>query len=169
MGAFMKRIAILFLTSLCLLSLGCKRVSVQIEGDDPLRFTVPLFVVFQALKFTDDDVLEIDDLGGVDEEIPLKAIAEAIRNGGDQMKLDYREGGSHITAEKIDHVFHIQMEDAESEERVQLRLPENLMTAIATAEDGQLNQRKIKRALKKFSGVLLEVESPHERIRIILR
>lgn len=166
----MRRFSITLILLACLIPSACKRVSLQIEGDEPARITLPMFVIFQALRFTDEDVLEIDDLGGVDEDIPMRAIAQAIRNGGDQIKVDFRQGDTRIIGEKRGGVFHIQMDNPEEEERLRLNLPENLMLALLESqEEGQINQRRIKRALKRYSGVLLEAESPYERVRIVLR
>ena len=165
----MRQLAATCLLLVCLIPQACKRVSLQIDGDEPTRITLPLFVVFQAMRFSDGDVLEIDDLGGVDEDIPLKAIAQAIRDGGDQIKVAYRDGDTQIKGEKLGNVFHIEMDNPGDEERLRLNLPEDLMLALLDSQEGQINQSRVKRALKRFSGVLLEVESPDERIRIVLR
>lgn len=165
----MGRVVLLVALACCVVATGCKRVSVRVDGDDPFRITLPMFVVYKALRFTDEDVLEIDDLGGFDDEIPMEAIAKAIRDGGDQVKVSYKQGETLIKGEKISNVFHIEVNDPEEEERVLLRLPDGLMDALLDQKNGKPNERKIKRALKRFSGVLLEVESPDERIRIVLR
>jgi len=165
----MRQITALLILLTCLVPQACKRVSLQIDGDEPARITLPMFVIFQAMRFTDDDVLEIDDLGGVEEEIPMKAIAQAIRDGGDQIKVSFRQGNTRILGEKRGGVFHIEMDSPEDEERLRMNIPEDLMLALLESQEGHVNQRRVKRALKRYSGVLLEVESPYERVRIVLR
>lgn len=148
---------------------SCKRVSLQYQGDDPYQITVPMFAIFQAMRFTDDDVLEIEDLAGIDEEIPLKALAEAIRQGGDDIKVSFKQGDTRILGEKRGRVFHIQLDDPEEETHVMLRLPEGLLMALLESRDGKVDEKQVKRALKRFTGTLMEVRSPDEQLRIVFR
>lgn len=165
----MRRYFLLAILGLCFLPQACKRVQIRVDGDDPVRVTVPLFLVFEALRFTDEDVLEIDDLAGIDEEIPLYALAKAIRDGNDQIKVQYRQGDTRISGEKRGRVFHVEMDNPEEEERLLLNLPVALMDALLESQEGEINPKKVKRALKRFSGTLLEVQSEDERLRIVIR
>lgn len=166
----MGRKLILGMLALCLVTSACKRVQIhQMDGDDHFRMTVPMFVIFQALRYTDEDVLEIDDLGGIDEEIPLYALAEAIRDGNDKIKVEMRQGDTHVLGEKRGNVFHISMNNPDEEAKLNMNLPVSLLDALMESNEGEVDARLVKRALKRYSGVLLEVESPDEVLRIIIK
>ena len=148
---------------------GCKRVSIRVKSDDEnIRMVMPFFVLKQALNFTDDAILEIDDLGGVDQDIDLRAIAKALHQDGDSVRIAINQDGARIEGRKVGNAFRISVD--EDDERVTLNLPMKLMTRIATMQDHEsMNGNDLVKALSDFSGELIHVDGPEETVSISIR
>lgn len=163
-----KNLILLAIASLMMFT-GCKRVSVKVQSDDEnIRMVMPFFVLKQALNFSNDAVLEIDDLGGVDQEIDLRAIAKALHEDGDKVRLSINQDGAQIEGRKVGNAFRISVH--EHEERVTLNLPMTLMAQIATMKDNEsIDGRDLAKALANFSGELIHVDGPDEKVSISIR
>jgi hypothetical protein len=159
----------LFLIALVVLMAGCKTVSVRVKSEDEnIKLVVPFFLVKTAVSFSDDQVLEIDDLGGVDQDIDLAALAMAIREDGDKVKFEINEGENTIYGRKVGRVFRVNMNSPD--EDVELNLPLALMDRIADAQEKNkpIRTNDLVRALRKYRGVLVSVRSPDETVEIRL-
>ena len=148
---------------------GCKTVSVRVTSEDEnIRLAVPFALVKQGLKFSDGQI-ELDDLGGVDQEIDLRKLAKALSEDGDRIRFEIKQDDQTIIAKKVGNVFRINIDEPESDTRVTVNLPMRLMERIAEVGDkGSLSASAMMNCLKNYSGVLLEVDSPDEQVRIAL-
>lgn len=165
----MKKNFILLGLGLMMAVTGCKNVSIHVKNqDEDVHLAVPIFVLKQALKFSDDAVLEIDDLGGVDQEIDLGAIAKALRQDGQSVRFSMTRDGRTIDGRKIGNVFCVKI--VGEEEKVTLNLPMALMEKLADLQDGEaVDSSALVASLAKFSGELMHVESPDETVSISIR
>ncbi len=165
----MKKTIVLLILGLTML--GCKTVSIHVSGEgEDVHFYAPFSMIKTALSFSDDEVLELDDLAGVDQEIDLRALARALREDGDKMMIHIEEGDQVIHGEMKGDVFHIAIDDPEEESKVQLNLPMDLVARIADSRDGEaLRTSDFLKSLRHYSGVLIQVDSPYEKVKIALR
>lgn len=161
----------IILLGFCLLMVGCKTVTVHVDdGVDSFKMKVPFAMVQRAISFSDEDVLEIDDLAGVNQEIDFKALAQALRDNGDGMKVHFQDGDSVIHGEVQGQVFNLSIDNPEEEQMVRVNLPMTLISKMADAESGDtLRSSDFLKALRNYSGVLVQVESPEENVKISLR
>lgn len=159
----------LLMISAVLLS-GCKTVSVVIseEGEPTRRVVVPFSLVKRAIYFSSEDTLVLEDLGGVSSSIDLGALAKAIHEDGDRVQIELHEGGTTMIARKKGQVFEVKIEDEDEESHITLNLPLTLMTALAKNESGRASTKELLRALKRYSGILVEIDGPYENVRIKL-
>ena len=150
--------------------IGCKTVSIRVTSEDEnIRLVVPFSLVKAAIRWSGEDVIEIDDLGGVDQEINLRALAQALREQGDQVKIHVREGDSVMRGEKVGDVFRITVDQPEEDTRVTINFPLSFMERIAESDQGVYRTADLFHALKSYSGVLIDVQSPDETVKIVLR
>ena len=149
---------------------GCKFLSVSVDSEDEhVRVVVPWAVAKAAFRFSEGRI-ELDDLGGVDRDIDLKAIARALREDGDRVKLHIRDGNAEIRGEKRGDVFQICIDDPDEETRVRINMPMDVMAMVAEAGDqGHISSGRFMSGFRNYRGVLVEVESPDERVRIALK
>ena len=155
---------------LMLVTVGCSRVSVHIEDQDESRkFTVPFSLVKAAFKLSTDGDLEIDDLGGISEEIDLKTLALAFREHGEAIKIEASEGSSFYRAGMVGKSFRISLEEPEDQRKVMINLPMKVMEAIADSKDNKIDPDVLIKSLKGFKGTLIKVEEPGETIRIVMK
>ena len=163
----MKKRLLLFLV---LGLIGCKTVSIRVKSeDDNIRLVVPFSLVKAAIRWSGEGVINIDDLGGVDQEIDLRALAIAMREQGDKVMIDVRDGDSVIHGQKVGDVFRITIDEPEEDTRVLVNLPFSFIEQIAESENGVYRAADLFKALKSYSGVLIDIRSPDESVKIVLR
>ena len=162
-----KRVLVLAIALLCI---GCKTVTVRVkeDGEKLRKITVPFSLVKSAIRFTDANQLEIDDLGGFDSTIDLTELAMAIRESGpNQVKLHIEQEDLVIDAYKKGDVFRVDMNNEWEESTVVLNLPLKLLEKIADAKDsGTVETRDLMKAFRRYRGVFVEVKSPDEEVSI---
>lgn len=153
-----------------LICVGCKTVTVRVAEDgEPMRkITVPFTFVKSAIRFTDTDQIEIDDLGGFDSTIDLAELATAIRDAGpNQLKIHIEQEDTVIDGYKAGNVFRVQMNNSWEENTVTLNLPLALMDKIADGKErGHLDSRDLLKAFRRYKGVFVEMKSPYEEYSI---
>ena len=158
--------------ALCFLCLGCRMVYVHIdqEGEKARRIMVPFSLLKTAIRFTDANTIEFDDLGGFSETIDLEMLAKALKEDGDRVSFQVETEDTVINAQKVGKIFQIRMDDSYEESKVTLNLPLALMDALAEgSESGVLQSKNIMRSFRGFSGTLIEVDSPDEKIKVVLK
>ncbi len=160
----------LLLLCLVLFATACARVSVRIhEGDEKRSITVPFALVKAAFRLSDEGELEIDDLGGINEEFNLLELAKAFKEDGDKIKIEMTQGETHFLAAKQGNSFRITMEEPEEDRRVTLNLPMSLIETLAESEDQTVHANTLLKCLKRHKGVLVEVSEPGELIQIVMK
>ncbi len=164
----MKTTALLFIGAL-LLS-GCKTVSVLIseDGEPTRRVTVPFSLVKGAIYLSDEDEFVLEDLGGVNSSIDLHALAKALHEDADRVQIDLKQDGTSFSARKIGRVFQVTIDDDVEESQITLNLPLTLVSALEKNDFQKVDTRAMMRALTRYRGVLVEIDSPYEKVRIKL-
>ena len=144
---------------------GCKTISVRVNSaDENINLRVPFAMVKSAVSFSNGSV-SIEDLAGVDQEIDLRAIARALKQDGDKVRIEVTEEDTHMLGKMEGNVFSIKMQAPD--EKVTLNLPMSLVHKIAETDRGEtLTGRDFMRALRKHKGVLVQVESEDETVKI---
>jgi len=166
-----KRMVLGLVLAAMVVTTGCKRLSVRVEDEDGVRvIPVPFGVLRMALRYSDEDIaFDLGELSGSETEIDLKAIAVALRDAGDRVKIDGRtEDGMTFSAAVRGKSFRVDMNNPEDEERIQMNLPLSVMTMLADTEE-PIPAERFLRCFRGWRGVLVEVEGPYESIRIAVR
>lgn len=158
------------LLTMALVCVGCKTVTVRVaeEGEKTRKITVPFSLVKTAIRFTDANEIEIEDLGGFDSTIDLGELATALRESGpNQLKLHIEQEDTIIDAYKSGNVFKVNMNNEWEESTVVLNLPLALLDKIADAQtSGTVDTRDLMRAFRGYKGVFVEMKSPYEEVSI---
>lgn len=154
-----------------LMTVACARVTLRYEEDGERRqITLPFAAVEAAFRFSEDGALEIDDLGGISEEIDLVALAKALRTeGADQIKLEMRHEDGLMKAGVHRGAFRIQVFEDDSDHQVTLNLPLAMLDVLAEAEQKPASTHKLLRALKKHKGLLMEVREDDFLTQVIIK
>lgn len=159
--------------SLCLLiffTVSCRRMVIHVEeGGERHVVPVPFLVLKQAIRLSDADTLEIEDLGGIDQSIDLRAIAKAIESGGERTKIQVRQGETTMFGRVDGSLFRIHIDSPEEHTKVDINLPLEIFEIVAEQKGETLQTEKLLRCFKGYRGTLIEVKEPDTNVKIVLK
>jgi len=163
-----KRWILVFVMMALVATTSCRRLSVRVEDDEGVRvIPVPFSILRMAMRYSGEEIaFDLGELSGTETEIDLKALALALRDADDRMRIEGTDGdGMHFLARVEGKTFCVDMDNTYDEERITLNLPLAFMDLIASTEEPIPAQRLLK-GFKGWRGTLVAVEGPYESIRI---
>lgn len=147
---------------------GCHRVVIHVDSEDEhIRLSVPYSLVESAIHYNAEELV-IDDLSGVDAQVNLRQLIQAIRDSEGAARIDITEGSQTMAVFMQGNAIRLEMDDPDSEEQVRLFLPIEVLDRIDLDSETQ-SASDLAKAFRKYRGPLIELDSPYERIRIELR
>ncbi len=156
---------------LVLTSLSCSRVILKTSDEEGTRhITLPFSVLKAALHFSDEGDFTIEDLGGVDENFDLRAIAKALHEpGADKMSFSMTSEDADIQARVVGRSLDIESRSKKEESSVTLHLPVSVIDLFARAGDRPVTADQLLDAIKRQKGVLLDIVDEDGRSQILIR
>lgn len=162
---------LLILSILALTTLSCSRLILKTTDEEGSRhITLPFSVLKTALHFSDAGEFEIEDLGGVDEQFDLRAIAAALRQpGAEQMSFSMTSEDSELQARVVGRSLDIESRSKTDDASVTVHLPIAVLDLFAKAGDRPVAANDVLDAIKRQKGVLLDIVDEDGRSQIIIR
>lgn len=159
------------LSLLVVSTFSCSRVMIKSTDEDGShQLTVPFSVLKAALQFSDSGELTIEDLGGVDESLDLRAIAKALREpGADKMSFSMSSEDSEIKASIAGRSFNVESRSKQEDSTVTLHLPLAVLELFAEAGEQPISGSKMLDAIKRQKGVLLDVRDEDGWRQIVIK
>jgi hypothetical protein len=146
-------------------------VYVQEGGEHPetVRVNVPLSLVESVLPLIECEEIKngrVQILDEIEAEgIDLKAMWEALRSAEDGEYVTVESDDGHVRVAKADGLFLVKAE--EDEEKVNVRIPLDVVDALFSSEEGELDILAAVQALGRHSGQdVVTVEDGSSRVRI---
>jgi hypothetical protein len=169
-------IAILAATLVCSLTLaGDAWVHVSVDSTDAdgesVRVSLPFSLVETLLPMIDvkplhEGRLVLDDLDL--EGFDLRAVLTELAQIDDADFVKVRDGDETVSVSKRGDFLHVDVDQADGGERVQLRVPMSIVDAMLASEGepNSLDLASAMRALSAFEGDLISVQGGQETVRI---
>ncbi len=161
----------LIFSLLALTTFSCSRVMIKSTDEEGTHhLTVPFSALKAALQFSEAGELTIEDLGGVDESLDLRAIAKALREpGAEKMSFSMSSEDSEIEARIAGRSFSIESRSKQEDSSVTLNLPLALLDLFAEAGERPVSSSKMLDAIKRQKGVLLDVKDEDGWRQIVIK
>ena len=144
-------------------------VFVQESGDETVKVNIPMALVESVLPLIDHEHLSKGKLNIAEEldmeGIDLREIWEAVRNTKDGDFVTVEGKDENVRVSKSQGFLKVDVE--EDDEKIRVRIPLDVVGALFSGEEGQLDLLAAVRALGKYKGQdLVTVEGGSELVRV---